>query len=66
MTQAQTQPRRPIAGPGIPMTQDQIAQAVGVSRSRIQYIEARAMRKIREALILDGFDPDFEIGSDRR
>ena len=43
-----------------PMTHADIAQAFGVSRAKIQYIERNAMQKIKEALEKRGYKPsDF-------
>ena len=47
----------PIAGPGIQMTRQQIADAMGVSRGRVWQIEKAAMQKIRDELRKQGFDP---------
>lgn len=52
-----TDDRRPIAGPGIPMTRQQIAEALGISRGRVWKIETAAMQKIRHELEKRGFDP---------
>jgi DNA-directed RNA polymerase sigma subunit (sigma70/sigma32) len=53
--------RRPIAGPGVPMTQEQIAKATGVTRSMIYLIEKRAMLKIRKELLKSGFDMERDV-----
>jgi transcriptional regulator with XRE-family HTH domain len=53
--------REPIAGPGISMSQGQIAKATGVSKAMIRNVERRAIRKIKEALFAEGFDPDVEL-----
>lgn len=49
--------RMPIAGPHISMSQPQIAKAMGVSKTMVQKIERRALRKIQQQLKDDGF-PD--------
>ena len=53
-----TEDRAPIAGPGIQMTRQQIADAMGVSRGRVWQIEQKALLKIRNELKKQGFDPD--------
>ena len=48
-TEVDTQPtRRPYDGAG--MTLEQCAEHLGVSRQRVQQIEAEALRKVRRAL----------------
>jgi DNA-directed RNA polymerase specialized sigma24 family protein len=42
--------REPIAGPGICMTQQQIADSLGVTRARIHAIEKHAIWKMRKEL----------------
>lgn len=49
-TNENQKPRRPIAGPGIPLGQREIAKAIGISRARVAVIEKRAIEKIRTAL----------------
>lgn len=53
--------RTAIAGPGICMTQQQIAEATGVSRAMIHLVEKRAIKKIKAALLASGFDPASEF-----
>jgi len=53
---ATTDERRPIAGPGIQMTRQQIADAIGCSRGRVWQIEKVALQKIRDELAKQGFD----------
>lgn len=50
--------REPIAGPGICMSQEQIALAMGISRTRVYQIEKRAVDKIRRSLAKGGFSED--------
>lgn len=45
------QGRLPIAGPGIYWTQNQVASLLGITRNRVQQIEANALRKIKKALL---------------
>lgn len=51
----------PIAGPGIMMTQQQLADASGLSRHTIMRIERDALSKIRDELRRQGFDPSEDL-----
>lgn len=44
------------------MTQQQVASALGIDRSRVGQIERRALRKMRRALLLDAHHEAMRIG----
>ena len=47
---------------GAPLTQQQVADRIGISRSYISRIEKKAVMKLRLALLEAGTDPDGTVG----